>query len=59
MTAKVLTQNGTDYNTIDVSADQAAFDKIVGLGYRQVPVVMANEQHWSGFNPEKLKQLAI
>ena len=39
---------------IDITADQDAYDRIVGLGYRQVPVVVARDDHWSGFRPDKI-----
>lgn len=57
MTAKVLSQNGTDYNKVDVTEDQEAFNKVQGMGYRGLPVVLAGSDHWSGFRPDKLKAL--
>ena len=37
---------------VDISEDTAAFDYVTGLGYRQVPVVVAGENHWAGFRPD-------
>ena len=28
-----------------------------GLGYKQAPVVIAGEDHWSGFRPDKIGAL--
>ena len=28
------------------------------LGYVQAPVVMAGDQHWSGYRPDLIKKLA-
>jgi len=40
-----------------VSSDTNAFESIKSMGYRQVPVVVAGEQHWSGFRPDMIKKL--
>ena len=29
------------------------------LDYAQAPVVVAGEDHWSGFRPDKIKALAV
>jgi len=29
-----------------------------GLGYQQAPVVVAGEDHWSGFRPDRIKAVA-
>ncbi len=57
MTAKVLTQNKIDYQSVDVTQNQDAFNKVVDMGYRQMPVVVAGEEHWTGFRPDKLNNL--
>ena len=31
---------------------------IKGLGYQQAPVVVAGEDHWSGFRPDRIKAIA-
>jgi len=30
----------------------------VALGHRQLPVVVAGDEHWSGFRPDRLGHLA-
>lgn len=34
-----------------------ARDYVMALGYLQAPVVVAGEEHWSGFRPERIKDL--
>jgi glutaredoxin-like protein NrdH len=36
----------------------AAYDLVTGLGYRQVPVVVAGETHWAGFRPDMINGLS-
>ncbi|HEX8049557.1 glutaredoxin-like protein NrdH [Rhizobium sp.] len=57
-TTRALDRHGIDYRIIDVSIDDAAFELVQGLGYRQVPVVVAGERHWAGFRPDMISALA-
>ena len=57
-TTRALDRQGINYTVVDVSADTAAYDLVQGLGYRQVPVVIAGEQHWAGFRPDMISALA-
>lgn len=56
-TTRALDRHGIDYTVIDVSADAEAYELVQGLGYRQVPVVVAGERHWSGFRPDMIGSL--
>jgi len=57
-TTRALDRQGIDYTVVDVSVDAAAYELVQGLGYRQVPVVVAGEQHWAGFRPDMISTLA-
>jgi glutaredoxin-like protein NrdH len=57
-TTRALDRHGIDYTIIDVSEDMNAYDLVQGLGYRQVPVVVAGETHWAGFRPDMISALA-
>lgn len=56
-TYRALDRLGVAYEIVDVSQDDAALEKVRGLGYQQVPVVIAGEDHWSGFRPDKIGSL--
>jgi glutaredoxin-like protein NrdH len=56
-TTRALDRLGIDYSIIDVSADEEALALVQGLGYRQVPVVVAGEQRWAGFRPDMIGSL--
>ncbi|ROZ64687.1 glutaredoxin-like protein NrdH [Kocuria soli] len=58
-TYRALTKSNIDYDVIDVTEDQEAFDRVVGMGYQQVPVVVAGEDHWSGYRPDKISSLRV
>lgn len=57
-TYKKMDKHGVAYQTVDVSEDPEAFEYVQSLGYMQVPVVVTDQEHWSGFNPGKIEKLA-
>ena len=56
-TKKKLEQKGIAFEVIDISQDKNAAQTVTDLGYRQVPVVVSGEKHWSGFRPDLLGAL--
>jgi glutaredoxin-like protein NrdH len=56
-TKKKLEQRGIAFEVIDISQDKQAAQTVTDLGYRQVPVVVSGEKHWSGFRPDLLSAL--
>lgn len=57
-TKKKLTKLGVAFTTVDVSQDDQARDYVQSLGYVAAPVVVVGEDHWSGFRPSRLEELA-
>ncbi|EMB51212.1 glutaredoxin-like protein NrdH [Vibrio mimicus] len=56
-TQKALTAKGIAFDVVSLNDNQQAMDRVTALGYRQVPVVVAGEDHWSGFRPDRIGQL--
>ena len=56
-TTRALNEKNIAYTTIDLTQDASAMEMVAGLGYRQVPVIVAGEQHWAGYRPEKIREL--
>ncbi|KAA8970216.1 redoxin NrdH [Mycobacterium sp.] len=56
-TYKALDKQGISYETVDITSDPEARDYVMALGYLQAPVVVAGNQHWSGFRPDRIKAL--
>ena len=57
-TVRALDKKGIEYKVIDMSQDMDALERVRALGYMQAPVVMAGSDHWSGFRPDKIADLA-
>lgn len=56
-TYKALDKQGLTYKVIDISTDDDARDYVMSLGYLQAPVVVAGDDHWSGFRLDRIKAL--
>ncbi len=57
-TKKALGKAGLDYELVDISVDDTARDYVTSLGYLQAPVVVAGDEHWSGYRDSRIKDLA-
>jgi glutaredoxin-like protein NrdH len=57
-TYRALDSKGLAYEIKDVSQDEAALEQLKTLGYLQAPVVVYQDQHWSGFRPDKIDEVA-
>jgi glutaredoxin-like protein NrdH len=56
-TYKALDKRDIEYEVVDISADSQARDYVMSLGYLQAPVVVAGDDHWSGFRPDRIREL--
>ena len=57
-TYRALDAKGIEYDIVDLSEDAAALEQVKALGYLQAPVIITDEDHWSGFRPDKIDELA-
>jgi glutaredoxin-like protein NrdH len=58
-TYRALDKKGITYQSVDISQDPEALDRLRALGYMQAPVVITDQDHWSGFRPDKIEELAL
>jgi len=58
MTKKMLTKGEIRYEVVDLSSDSQAMEFVTQeLGCSAAPVVVAGQQHWSGFRHGLLQNL--
>ncbi len=57
-TKKALERAEIEFEIFDVTEDQDAYNTVMDLGYLQAPVVIAGDEHWSGFQPDRIAALA-
>ena len=58
MTKRLMDKVGIEYDTVNISENPEALDKLIQLGYRAAPVVITENDSWAGFNPDKIADLA-
>jgi glutaredoxin-like protein NrdH len=56
-TKNELSRKGIDYKEVNIELDSDAFDKIVKMNYKSVPIVVTNDDSWSGFRIDKINAL--
>jgi len=57
-TKRMMDKLKIEYETVDISIDQEAFDMIISKGFKAAPVVITDNDAWAGFNPDKISELA-
>jgi glutaredoxin-like protein NrdH len=57
-TYRALDDRLIEYSVVDLTEDATSLDRVQALGYLQAPVVITDEDHWSGFRPDKIDELA-
>ena len=57
-TYRALDKLEADYTVVDISQDADARDYVMSLGHLQAPVVIVDGEHWSGYRPDRIKELA-
>ena len=58
MTKRLMDKMGIEYDTVNISENPEALEKLIELGYRAAPVVINDNDSWAGFNPDKIGELA-
>jgi glutaredoxin-like protein NrdH len=58
MTTQALLDARIPFVVIDLATDEGAFDVVQQLGYESVPVVVVGGASWSGFRPDRIRDVA-
>ena len=56
-TKRMMDKLKIKYSTVDITVDSEAFDMLISKGFKSAPVVMTENDAWSGFNPDKISGL--
>lgn len=56
-TYRALDKNGIAYNSVDITKDTEAFDRLLALGHKSAPVVESPIGDWAGFQPDRITEL--
>lgn len=57
LTKRALDSKGIKYVAKDITEDPTALERVRELGYQTVPVIEAGDQHWNGYQPDRLASL--
>ena len=56
-TKRLLNRENIKFTEVDLSTDPKALNLVKALGYNSAPVVIADNQHWSGYRRDLLQSL--
>ena len=56
-TKRLLTKLELEFETVDITENQDAFEMLIAKGFQAAPVVNAGDDWWAGFNPDKINGL--
>ena len=56
-TKKWLESKGIPYEEKRTDLDEDARNEVIEMGYQELPVVVAGDESWSGYQPDKLAEL--
>lgn len=56
-TKRALTKKGISFEEINVELNPDARERVIALGFSQLPVVISPMGNWSGFEPDKIGAL--
>lgn len=54
-----MDKQGIEYEVKDLTQDPNQLELFKAEGLFQAPVVVAGEQRWTGFDPDRIKALAV
>lgn len=58
MTKMLMDKLDVKYRAVDISQDAEALALVKEMGYMSAPVIVSGDDHWSGFRPDKIKNLS-
>jgi glutaredoxin-like protein NrdH len=56
-TKRAIESRGFTFELINLDLNPEAADDLRTLGYRQLPVVITEQESWSGFRPDMINRL--
>lgn len=56
-TYRALDKKGIEYAVVNLMLHPDAMEFVRKLGYQQAPVVVTDDQHWSGYRPDLINKI--
>ncbi|EPF15024.1 MULTISPECIES: glutaredoxin-like protein NrdH [Cedecea] len=58
-TKRAMESRGFTFDLISLDQNPEAADDLRAQGYRQLPVVVTEQESWSGFRPDMINRLSV
>ena len=57
-TKRQLTKQGLEFEQVDLTEDQTLIDQFIAQGFKQTPIVVTDQETWSGYRPDLIRKAA-
>ena len=57
-TKRAIDRLGAPYTVVDITTDPAALATLQEAGFRQAPVVFVDSDFWTGYRPDRIRDVA-
>ncbi|MCT4708558.1 glutaredoxin-like protein NrdH [Enterobacteriaceae bacterium H11S18] len=58
-TKRAIESRGFAFELVNLDQQPEAADDLRAMGYRQLPVVVTDQESWSGFRPDMINRLRL
>jgi glutaredoxin-like protein NrdH len=57
-TKRMMDKLNISYSSVDITENSEAAEMLISKGFKAAPVVITDTDAWSGFDPDKISELA-
>lgn len=57
-TKRQFAKQGVDFDLVDLTDNRELVDEFIAKGFRQTPIVVTDEETWSGYRPDLIRKVA-
>lgn len=57
MTMRLMDKLGIVYTDVNIDDNESICEQLINEGFKQMPVVKADGESWSGYQPDRIKTL--
>ena len=57
-TKRQLTKQGLEFEQVDLTEDQTLIDQFIAQGFKQTPIVVTDQETWSGYRRDLIRKVA-
>lgn len=57
MTMRLMDKLGIKYKDVNIDDNESIQEQLIAEGFKQMPVVKVDGESWSGYQPDRIKEI--